>query len=50
MVQQYKHLIVRANIGWCPLEKDLNKFSDWIRKLIRKNRYEIIIWYLLHLC
>ena len=36
MTQQHKHLIVRANIGWCPQEEDLNKISDWIRSLIRK--------------
>ena len=36
MTQQHKHLIVRANIGKCPKEEDLNKISDWIRSLIRK--------------
>jgi S-adenosylmethionine/arginine decarboxylase-like enzyme len=36
MTQQHKHLIVRADIGWCPQEEDLNKISDWIRNLIRK--------------
>ena len=36
MTQQHKHLIVRANIGKCPKEEDLNKISDWIRTLIRK--------------
>ena len=36
MTQQHKHLIVRANIGKCPKEEDLNKISDWIRLLIRK--------------
>ena len=36
MTQQHKHLIVRANIGKCPKEADLNKISDWIRLLIRK--------------
>ena len=36
MTQQHKHLIVRANIGKCPKEEDLNKISDWIRVLIRK--------------
>ena len=36
MTQQHKHLIVRADIGWCPEEKDLNKISDWVRKLIKK--------------
>ena len=36
MTQQHKHLIVRANIGWCPQEEDLNKISDWIRSLIKK--------------
>ena len=36
MTQQHKHLIVRADIGWCPEEVDLNKISDWIRGLIKK--------------
>ena len=36
MIQQHKHLIVRADIGWCPQEEDLNKISDWIRSLIKK--------------
>ena len=36
MTQQHKHLIVRANIGKCPKEEDLNKISDWIRALIKK--------------
>ena len=36
MTQEHKHLIVRANIGKCPKEEDLNKISDWIRALIRK--------------
>ena len=36
MTQQHKHLIVRADIGWCPKEEDLNKISDWIRNLISK--------------
>ena len=36
MIQQHKHLIVRADIGWCPQEEDLNKISDWIRNLIKK--------------
>jgi len=36
MTQEHKHLIVRADIGWCPQEEDLNKISDWIRSLIRK--------------
>ena len=35
MTQQHKHLIVRADIGWCPQEEDLNKISDWIRSLIK---------------
>ena len=37
MTQQHKHLIVRADIGWCPQEEDLNKISDWIRSLMKKN-------------
>ena len=36
MTQQHKHLIVRADIGWCPQEEDSNKISDWIRSLIKK--------------
>ena len=36
MTQRHKHLIVRADIGWCPEEVDLNKISDWIRGLIKK--------------
>ena len=36
MTQQHKHLIVRADISWCPQEGDLNKISDWIRSLIKK--------------
>jgi len=36
MTQLHKHLIVRADIGWCPQEEDLNKISDWIRSLIKK--------------
>jgi len=36
VTQQHKHLIVRADIGKCPKEEDLNKISDWIRTLIRK--------------
>ena len=36
MTQQHKHLIVRADIRWCPQEEDLNKISDWIRSLIKK--------------
>ena len=36
MTQLHKHLIVRANIGKCPKETDLNKISDWIRLLIKK--------------
>ena len=36
MTQKHKHLIVRADIRWCPEEEDLNKISDWIRSLIKK--------------
>jgi len=36
VTQQHKHLIVRADIGKCPKEEDLNKISDWIRSLIKK--------------
>jgi S-adenosylmethionine decarboxylase len=36
VTQQHKHLIVRADIGNCPKEEDLNKISDWIRSLIKK--------------
>ena len=42
MTQQHKHLIVRADIGWCPQEEDLNKISDWIRSLIKK--IDMIKW------
>jgi S-adenosylmethionine/arginine decarboxylase-like enzyme len=36
MTQQHKHLIVRAEIGQCPKEEDINKISDWIREMIKK--------------
>jgi len=36
MTQKHKHLIVRADIGWCPKEEDLNRISYWIRSLIKK--------------
>jgi len=36
VTQKHKHLIVRADIGKCPKEEDLNKISDWIRLLIKK--------------
>ena len=36
MTQQHKHLIVRADIGWFPKEKDLNKVSEWVRTLIKQ--------------
>ncbi len=36
MTQKHKHLIVRADISWCPQEQDLNRISDWIRGLIKK--------------
>ena len=36
MTQKHKHLIVRADIGWCSQEEDLNKISDWTRALIKK--------------
>ena len=36
MTQRHKHLIVRADIGWCPQEENLNIISDWIRSLIKK--------------
>ena len=36
MTQQHKHLIVRADISWCPKEEDLNKISEWIRDLIKE--------------
>ncbi len=36
MTQKHKHLIVRADIDWCPHEEDLNKISDWVRGLIKK--------------
>lgn len=36
MTQQHKHLIVRADIGWCPAEEDSNRISDWVRALIKR--------------
>ena len=42
MTQKHKHLIVRADIGWCPQEEDLNKISDWIRGLIKKNNMKLL--------
>ena len=30
MTQQHKHLIVRADISWCPQEEDLNKINQLI--------------------
>ena len=36
MILAHKHLIVRANIGWCPGEDDLNRVSDWVQSLIRR--------------
>tara|TARA_B110000196_G_C20732569_1_gene469324 strand:+ start:179 stop:559 length:381 start_codon:yes stop_codon:yes gene_type:complete len=36
MTQQHKHLIVRADIGKCPKEENINTISDWIRSLIKK--------------
>ena len=42
MTQQHKHLIVRADIGWCPQEEDLNKISDWIRNLIKKIEMKLL--------
>ena len=42
MTQQHKHLIVLADIGWCPQEEDLNKISDWIRSLIKKIEMKLL--------
>ena len=42
MTQQHKHLIVRADIGWCPQEEDLNKVSDWVRGLIKKIEMKLL--------
>ena len=42
MTQQHKHLIVRADIGWCPKEEDLNKISDWVRGLIKKIEMKLL--------
>ena len=42
MTQQHKHLIVRADISWCPQEEDLNKISDWIRNLIKKIEMKLL--------
>ena len=36
MTQQHKHLIVRADIGWCPSAEDMNMVSDWVRALIKR--------------
>ena len=36
MTQQHKHLIVRADISWCPKEEDSNKISEWVRSLIKE--------------
>ena len=36
MTLKHKHLIVKADIQWCPNKEDLNKISDWIRSLIKK--------------
>ena len=42
MTQKHKHLIVRADISWCPREEDLNKISDWIRNLIKKIEMKLL--------
>ena len=42
MTQKHKHLIVRADISWCPQEEDLNKISDWIRSLIKKIEMKLL--------
>ena len=42
MTQKHKHLIVRADIGWCPGKEDLNKVSDWIRTLIKKIEMKLL--------
>jgi len=42
MTQKHKHLIVRADISWCPQEEDLNKISDWIRNLIKKIEMKLL--------
>ena len=42
MTQKHKHLIVRADIGWCPKEEDLNKISDWVRGLIKKIEMKLL--------
>lgn len=36
MTQAHKHLIVRADIGWCPAAEDENRVSDWVRALIKR--------------
>ena len=41
-IQKHKHLIVRADISWCPQEEDLNKISDWIRSLIKKIEMKLL--------
>ena len=40
--KQHKHLIVRADISWCPQEEDLNKVSDWVRGLIKKIEMKLL--------
>ena len=42
MTQKHKHLIVRADISWCPQQEDLNKISDWIRSLIKKIEMKLL--------
>ena len=42
MTQKHKHLIIRADIGCCPQEDDLNKISDWIRGLIKKIKMKLL--------
>ena len=42
MTQKHKHLIVRADISWCPKEEDLNKISDWVRGLIKKIEMKLL--------
>ena len=36
MTQAHKHLIVRADICWCPAAEDENRVSDWVRALIKR--------------
>jgi S-adenosylmethionine/arginine decarboxylase-like enzyme len=42
MTQKHKHLIVRADIGWCPHAEDMNQISDWVRALIGRIKMKLL--------